>query len=76
MLTYIFDENLPTPTWIAKNKKNGHCHVCYELKTPVCKTANAKLKPLRYLASIEYTYAKKLGADLGYVGLLTKKSSR
>ena len=69
---HFFDANLPTPTWIAKNKKNGHCHVCYELKTPVCKTANAKLEPLRYLASIEYTYAKKLGADLRYSGLLTK----
>jgi hypothetical protein len=69
---HFFDENLPTPTWIAKNKKNGHCHVCYELKIPVCKTANAKLKPLRYLASIEYSYAKRLGADLGYTGLLTK----
>ena len=69
---HFFDVNLPTPTWIAKNKKNGHCHVCYDLKTPVCKTANAKLEPLRYLASIEYTYAKKLGADLRYSGLLTK----
>ena len=69
---HFFDENLPVPTWIAKNKKNGHCHVCYELKTPVCKTANAKLEPLRYLASVEYTYAKKLGADLRYSGLLTK----
>ena len=69
---HFFDAELPTPTWIAKNRKNGHCHVCYELKTPVCKTANAKLKPLRYLASIEYTYAKKLGADLRYSGLLTK----
>lgn len=69
---HFFDAGLPTPTWIAKNKKNGHCHICYELKTPVCKTANAKLKPLRYLASIEYTYAKELGADFGYVGLLTK----
>ena len=67
-----FDAGLPPPTWIAKNPKNGHCHICYELKTAVCKTANAHLKPLRYLASIEYTYAKKLGADLGYVGLLTK----
>jgi hypothetical protein len=56
----------------SQEQKNGHCHVCYELKTPVCKTANAKLKPLRYLASIEYTYAKKLGADLRYSGLLTK----
>ncbi len=69
---HFFDAELPTPTWIAKNRKNGHCHICYELKTPVCKTANAHLKPLRYLASIEYTYAKNLGADMGYVGLLTK----
>ena len=69
---HFFDAELPTPTWIAKNRKNGHCHICYELKTPVCKTANAHLKPLRYLASIEYTYAKKLGADLRYSGLLTK----
>lgn len=69
---HFFDANLPTPTWIAKNKKNGHCHVCYELKIPVCKTAHARLKPLRYLASIEYTYAKKLSADLRYTGLLTK----
>ena len=68
----FFDENLPVPTWIAKNKKNGHCHVCYELKIPVCKTTHARLKPLRYLASIEYTYAKKLSADLRYTGLLTK----
>lgn len=69
---HYFDADLPLPTWIAKNKQNGHCHVCYELKTPVCKTANARLKPLRYLASIEYSYAKKLGADLRYSGLLTK----
>ncbi|MER0132161.1 MULTISPECIES: replication initiation protein [Acinetobacter] len=69
---HFFDENLPVPTWIAKNKKNGHCHVCYELKIPVCKTTHARLKPLRYLASIEYTYAKKLSADLRYTGLLTK----
>ena len=69
---HFFDAGLPTPTWIAKNRKNGHCHVCYELETAVCKTANARLKPLRYLASIEYTYAKKLGADLRYSGLLTK----
>lgn len=69
---HYFDADLPLPTWIAKNRKNGHCHICYELKTPVCKTANARLKPLRYLTSIEYSYAKKLGADLRYSGLLTK----
>lgn len=69
---HFFDANLPTPSWIAKNPKNGHCHICYALKTPVCKTENARMKPLRYLASIEYSYAKKLGADLRYTGVLTK----
>jgi hypothetical protein len=69
---HFLDANLPTPNWIAKNKNNGHCHVCYSLKTPVCKTANARLKPLRYLAAIEFSYAKKLGADLRYTGVLTK----
>lgn len=69
---HYFDAELPLPTWIAKNKTNGHCHVCYELKTPICKTANARLKPLRYVASIEQSYAQKLGADIGYTGLLTK----
>lgn len=69
---HYLDADLPTPNWIAKNKKNGHCHICYSLKTPVCKTANARLKPLRYLAAIEFSYAKKLGADLRYTGLLTK----
>lgn len=68
----FLDANLPTPNWIAKNRKNGHCHICYALKTAVCKTENARMKPLRYLASIEYSYAKKLGADLRYTGVLTK----
>lgn len=69
---HFLDANLPTPSWIAKNPKNGHCHISYALKTPVCKTENARMKPLRYLASIEYSYAKKLGADLRYTGVLTK----
>lgn len=69
---HYFDAELPLPTWIAKNKTNGHCHVCYELKTPICKTANARLKPLCYVAAIEQSYAQKLGADVGYTGLLTK----
>lgn len=69
---HYLDADLPLPTWIAKNKANGHCHVCYELKTAICKTANARLKPLRYVAAIEQSYAQKLGADVGYTGLLTK----
>lgn len=69
---HYLDADLLLPTWIAKNKNNGHCHVCYELKVPICKTANVRLKPLRYVAAIEQSYAQKLGADIGYTGLLTK----
>ncbi len=29
-------------------------------------------KPLRYLAAIEHVLARRLGADMGYVGLITK----
>ena len=68
----FFDADLPVPNWISKNPKNGHCHICYALKTPVFKSQSARMKPLRYLAAIEYSYAKKLGADLNYTGLLTK----
>lgn len=68
----FFDADLPVPNWISKNSKNGHCHICYSLKTPVFKSQSARMKPLRYLAAIEYSYAKKLGADLNYTGLLTK----
>lgn len=69
---HFSDADLPTPNWISKNRTNGHCHICYALKTPIYKTESARIKPLRYLASIEYSYAKKLGADLRYSGLLTK----
>ena len=38
----------------------------------MARTNAARLKPLRYLAAIEHVLAKKLGADMGYVGLITK----
>ncbi|WP_223953197.1 replication initiation protein, partial [Aeromonas caviae] len=38
---------------------------------PLARTNAARLKPLRYLAAIEHVLAKKLGADMGYVGLIT-----
>jgi hypothetical protein len=38
----------------------------------VARTCAAKQKPLRYLAAIEHVLAKRLGADMGYAGLITK----
>ncbi len=66
------DANLPTPSWIAKNRLNGHAHVGYMLATPVCTTHNAKQKIIEYTAKIQQAYSLALGADHGYSGLITK----
>ncbi|HGE5059546.1 TPA: replication initiation protein [Klebsiella pneumoniae] len=66
------DRGLPAPHWIAVNPSNGHAHLGYLLATPVARTCAAKQKPLRYLAAIEHILGRRLGADMGYVGLITK----
>ena len=66
------ERGLPAPHWIAINPENGNYHLGYLLAAPVPRTNAARLKPLRYLAAIEHVLAKKLGADMGYVGLITK----
>ena len=67
-----FDAGLPLPTWTAQNPTNGHAHIGYELKAPVPTTRAAKQKIVEYLAKIEAGMARKLGADVGYSGLLIK----
>ena len=66
------DAGLPAPHWISVNRMNGHAHIGYILAAPVARTSAARQKPLRYLAAIEHVLAKRLGADLGYSGLITK----
>lgn len=66
------DAGLPAPHWIAVNPKNNHCHLGYQLASPVCRTDAARARPLRYLAAIERVLARRLGADMGYAGLITK----
>ena len=45
------------------------------LKAGVCKTQQARLKPLKHAAAVEMAMAKKLKADLGFAGLITKTHS-
>ena len=66
------DAGLPAPNWITFNPKNSHAHYGYYLEAVVARTCAAKQKPLRYLAAIEHVLAKRLGADMGYAGLITK----
>ena len=66
------DAGLPAPHWSSVNRTNGHAHIGYMLAAPVARTSAARQKPLRYLAAIEHVLAKRLGADMGYAGLITK----
>lgn len=66
------DVGLPVPHFITKSPASGRCHYGYILKSGVCKTQQARLKPLKYAAAVENGIAKKLGSDPNYVGLITK----
>lgn len=67
-----YERNLPAPHYIVANPKNGHCHYIYALAVPICRTDNARLKPLEYFAKIQQAYTKALDADPQFAGLLTK----
>ncbi|HAS8353365.1 TPA: hypothetical protein I7721_19965 [Vibrio vulnificus] len=70
---YAFeDAGLPPPHFTTQNPENGRCHMGFILKAGICKTQNAKLEPLRYAAAVEAGIAKKLEADPGFAGLITK----
>lgn len=66
------DANLPQPSWLAKNRINGHAHIGYMLSAPVCTSQRARQNVIQYLAKIEQAYSLALGADRGYAGLITK----
>ena len=66
------DSNVNIPTIITKNKRNGHAHYIYILKTPVAIHNHSRFKPVRYLAAIERGYTRRLEADRGYSGLITR----
>lgn len=66
------DRNAPAPTLTIMNKANGHAHLLYALKTAVRTAPDGKIKPLKYAAAVEGALREKLGADVGYSGLICK----
>ena len=66
------EAGISRPSWICMNKKNGHAHLAWLLKSPIPKTPSARQSPLRYFSAIEYNLARVLNADHGYAGLVTK----
>lgn len=67
-----YDNGGPPPNIVIQNPKNGHCHYLYSLKTPVCISINGRMKPIRFLSSIEAGLTNKLKADPGYAGFIVK----
>lgn len=65
------EAGLPEPNWISITRGKGTYHMAYAID-PVYTTANARPKPLAYLAAIQRTYNVLLNADAGYSGLITK----
>jgi hypothetical protein len=72
VLGKIEEKNLPYPNLLVTNPENGKAHIYYSLVSPVCKTDNARRKPLEYLAKIQFSFGQKLGSDIGYSGLVAK----
>lgn len=70
---YTFEEaGLPVPHFITKSPENGRCHYGYMLKNGICKTQQAKIKPLKYASAVEAAMCQALNADPNFVGLITK----
>lgn len=63
---------LPEPSFITVTPETQRHHVVYRLTTPVCRSAAAHDKPLRFLQGVALTLRQVLGGDPNYVGLLTK----
>jgi len=66
------DCGLPKPNIIIQNTQNGHAHLVYALNSPVCKTDNAKAKPLKLASLIQCGFTDRLRADLSYADVLMK----
>jgi hypothetical protein len=66
------DNGLPKPNIIIQNTANGHAHLVYALKAPVCKTDNARTKPLKLASLIQCGFTERLKADRAYADVLMK----
>ena len=65
-------DSCPAPNIIVENPVNQHAHLFYGLEIPIAVDDYKFSKAAKYGAAIQYALMKKLGADPGYRGLLSK----
>lgn len=63
---------LPAPNVYIGNPENGHAHLAWALEQPVLTGENARQSPIRYAEAVERGFARRLGADPAYSGLIVK----
>lgn len=66
------DRHLPTPTFIARNKENGHVQYFIKLTNPVSMFEASHAQPIRFLKNIRYALTVQYGGDLSFGGSLAK----
>ena len=64
-------ENLPAPNLIVRDRETGRGHISYAI-VPVCTSVNGRAHPKQYLKAVRAAMAKRLRADAGYTGRITK----
>ena len=67
-----YDSGAPAPNIVATNRDNGHAHLIYGLEVSIRTAPDGRSAPLRYAAAVENALREKLGADIGYAGLICK----
>ena len=66
------DLNLPAPNLFIQNPQNGHAHVLYSLDVAVHHNESSSRHAIRFAAAVDCALSSAMGADAGYVGLITK----
>lgn len=72
LLFRCYDTDLAEPTFIARNRKNGHVQYFYKLTDPITMFTGSHAHPMRYLKAIQYAYNVQLGGDMSFGGSLAK----
>jgi hypothetical protein len=63
--------DLPEPNFICQSE-SGNAHLFYRLKNPIWTHSRAGTKAIRYFKALKTAITRKIGADEGYCGLISK----
>ena len=70
---YLWEERrMPVPSLVVISPNTGRCHYLYALETPVIYTDAGRRSPQKLYEAVYLGLTRHVGADLSYVGLITK----